>query len=491
MDQTKQTFNRITIVGGGTAGLATALIFNVRLKSQLRIIKSDKIGIIGVGEGSTEHWDDFMKVCFLDTFEMIKKTDATVKLGIYFKNWTKKPYYHNVTNFHQNKLGQYPIGAALNYINDVEQIKITDYHNIDNKVEFTKEYSPSKQYHFNTFKLNQYLTELCKKRGIEIIEDEIEDVTLNENGINTLIGKKEIYTSNFYIDCTGFKRLLISKLGAKWQSYSKYLKLNEAIAFPTGDTNEYTPYTTATAMSSGWMWRIPVWGRHGNGYIFNNNFINAEQAKIEAEKHLGYKVEIAKNIKFEPGALDKPWIKNCMATGLAANFVEPLEASSIATTLNQALVFINHYSPNNQKEIDTFNIKINNIMKNIRDFIALHYITNREDTNFWKNIKNTELPDSLSEKLNVWKYRMAIADDFNDVDYNLFREDNFNTVMYGLNLFDKNMIRKQIDKFNTKMIELCTNNNRGYEYILNELAKTKYISHKKWIEKVRNNTLYE
>ena len=86
---------------------------------------------------------------------------------------------------------------------------------------------------------------------------------------------------------------------------------------------------------------------------------------------------------------------------------------------------------------------------------------------------------------------MAIADDFNDVDYNLFREDNFNTVMYGLNLFDKNMIRKQIDKFNTKMIELCTNNNRGYEYILNELAKTKYISHKKWIEKVRNNTLYE
>lgn len=478
--------DKITIVGGGTAGLATALILKTRLNSHIRVIKSDKIGIIGVGEGSTEHWEDFMKVCGLEMFEMIQKTDATVKLGIYFKNWTKKPYYHNITHFHLNKIGQFPAASALNYVNGVEQVKMTDYHTINSKVEYTKEHAPGRQFHFNTFKLNEYLIEMCERRGIEIVEDEITDVTIDENGINSLISEKETYTSDFYIDCTGFKRLLISKLGAKWQSYSKYLKLNEAIAFPTGDTDEYTPYTTATAMSSGWMWRIPVWGRHGNGYIYDNNFINAEQAKEEVERHLGYKIEIGKNIKFNPGALDKPWIKNCMATGLCANFIEPLEATSIATTIHQAFVFLNHYSKNNQIEIDTFNNKMQKIMENIRDFVVLHYLVDREDTDFWKSMKNVEIPETLKNNLNIWKNRMAIRDDFKDPDYLLFREDNFNAVMYALGLFDKDSVNKQISKYRDGIVKHCESGIEEYETKLDERAKNLYISHKKWVEKARN-----
>ena len=91
--------------------------------------------------------------------------------------------------------------------------------------------------------------------------------------------KKNNYSFDFYIDSSGFKKILIEKLGVKWISYSKYLPMNEAIAFPTGDTEEYTPYTLSKAMTSGWMWRIPTYGRWGNGYVFNNNYINAEQAK--------------------------------------------------------------------------------------------------------------------------------------------------------------------------------------------------------------------
>lgn len=476
-----------TIVGGGTAGLVTALILQKRLNSNLTIIKSDKIGIIGVGEGSTEHWEDFMQVCHLNLWEMLKETDATLKLGIYFKNWSDKPYYHNVGNFNAIKIGQYPAAVGLNYIKDVDQVMNTDYHNIENKVEYLKDKSPSRQFHFNTYKLNEYLIKKCKERNINIIDDEITDVTINNKGIDILIGKKQNYKSDFYIDCTGFKRLLISKLGAKWQSYSKYLKLNEAIAFPTGDTDEYTPFTTATAMSSGWMWRIPVFGRHGNGYIYDNNFMNAEQAKLEAEKHLGHEIEIAKNIKFEPGALDKPWIGNCMATGLAANFVEPLEASSIATTINQAFVFVNHYFPDKDVEVNKFNIKMNKIMENIRDFIAVHYVVNRNDTDFWKSMKSVELPDTLKEKLYVWKYRLVKQNDFDSPDYLLFREDNFNQVLYGLQYFDKNSIEKELMTYSPDLIEYCAgqlkewNNNKS-----NEILEFRYISHKKWLEKARN-----
>ena len=478
---------KIGIVGGGTGGLVTALILKRRFSHlKIDIIKSDKIGIIGVGEGSTEHWSDFMHSIGIDLFDMIQKTDATNKLGIYFKNWTDKPYYHNITHFHKNKLGQYPAGVALNYLAGKDQIKMTDYHTIDCKVEYTKSHAPGRQFHFNTFKLNQFLQDLCKSRGVKITDDEILDVTINEDGIDTLIGQKGVYKSDFYIDCTGFKRLLISKLGAKWQSYSKYLKLNEAIAFPTGDTDEYTPYTTATAMSSGWMWRIPVWGRHGNGYIFDNNFMNAEQAKIEAEKHLGYEVEIAKNIKFEPGALDKPWIKNCMATGLAANFVEPLEASSIATTINQSFIFLNHFFLKNTKEIDKFNTKMKLVMENIRDFIALHYVVKREDTDFWKNMKTVDLPDTLKENLETWKHRLIIRDDFKSPDYLLFREDNFNATMYGLQLFDKTSIQNELNKYDPKIIDFINGGVTSYEINLDELAKNQYISHKKWIEKARN-----
>lgn len=476
----------ITIVGGGTAGLVTALLLKERTRHSVRIIKSDKIGIIGVGEGSTEHWEDFMSVARLNIWDMFDKTDATCKLGIYFKNWTDKPYFHNINHFNKNKIGQYPAGVAINYVNGIEQVKMTDYHALDSRVEFTKEHAPSRQFHFNTFKLNNWLIEKCEQREIEIIEDEINDVTVDENGISSLISDNHTYTSDFYIDCTGFKRLLISKLGAKWQSYSKYLKLNEAIAFPTGDTDEYTPYTTATAMSSGWMWRIPVWGRHGNGYIFDNNFMNAEQAKIEAEKHLGYEIEVAKNIKFEPGALDRPWIKNCMATGLAANFVEPLEASSIATTIQQAFVFINHFIPGNKKEIDTFNSKMQEIMENIRDFIALHYIVKRNDTDFWKNMKTVELPDTLMHKLEMYKSRLPIADDFKSPDYLLFREDNWNSVLYGIEYYDKEKINQELNKYHESVVNYCVEQNKNYEKNLDKLAENKYISHKRWVYKAKN-----
>tara|TARA_R100001369_G_scaffold2032_2_gene6432 strand:- start:825 stop:1562 length:738 start_codon:yes stop_codon:yes gene_type:complete len=243
---------KICIVGGGTAGLVTALILKTRFSSlQIDIIKSDKIGIIGVGEGSTEHWKEFTDFTGIAIKELIKETDATFKGGIMFEDWTKQPYYHSIiSSISDIKFGQYQAGYAYSIINNLKPKEYTSKDSWNNKI---KDNDLPYQFHFNTFKLNNFLLKKCKEKNINIYEDEITKVNIKKGNIESIESRSKKYKHDFYIDSTGFKRLLISKLGAKWKSYSKYLPMNEAIAFPTPDTDEYAPYTLAKAMSSGWL----------------------------------------------------------------------------------------------------------------------------------------------------------------------------------------------------------------------------------------------
>jgi tryptophan halogenase len=276
--------------------------------------------------------------------------------------------------------------------------------------------------------------------------------------------------------------LLISKLGAKWQSYKKYLKMNEAIAFPTSDTEEYNTYTIAKAMNCGWAWNIPTYGRWGNGYIFDSNYINAEQAKDEMEKTIGKKIEIGRHIKFDPGCLDTPWIKNCLAVGLSANFVEPLEATSIGTSINQMFLFTQYFSNYNEQSIDDYNNKMSLIMNNIRDFIVLHYITKREDTEFWKDLKKIELPDTLKTNLERWQTRLPILEDFKGTNYYLFFENNFTQVLYGLGLLNIKNLKNTYDNLNITVKKDL--NIYLKEYF--ERYNNPTIGHKQYLNIIRN-----
>ena len=445
----------ILILGGGTAGLTTALILKTRFPSKtVTVVKSNKIGIIGVGEGSTEHWSYFMQYVGIDYEELLVKTDATLKQGVMFENWTKDNFMHSVpSRLNDLRVGQYlsGYGYLISEHADKKDLNIkSSWDNLINADFLENNQWATNQFHFNTFKLNDFLEQHCKLKNIAIIDDEIVDVKINNNIIKSITGEKQTYQADFFIDSTGFKRFLISKLGATWQSYSEWLKMKEVIAFQTPDTDNYNAYTLCRAMKCGWMFRIPVWGRWGNGYVFDSNYITKEQAQQEVEEYLGHTVEIARNIKFDPGCLDKSWIGNCVAVGLSANFVEPLEATSIGSTINQVFLLTNYLNNYTDDSITQYNTKVTNIMENIRDFIILHYMVDKTESEFWKDIKNIKIPSSLQAKLNRWKHSLPIREDFLSTDYLLFFEQNWINLLYGMDKFNTASIKEEFNSLNTE-----------------------------------------
>ncbi len=472
--------NSILIVGAGTAGLVTALILKTKYTQlNIDIVKSDKIGIIGVGEGSTEHWSDFLGFIGVDKKEIVKKCGATFKVGVNFKDWGTSNYLHQINeNMNPKYAGDFIMYNKL----IAERKSLVDSEFLNNmypKVQLDD--ILIKQFHFDTHKLNDFLQDLCKKRGINIINDEITDVKIDENGITSLNDK---YKADFYIDSTGFKRLLINKLGGEWESYSKYLKMNSAIVFPTGDEDNYNMWTLAKAMKYGWRFKIPVQGRHGNGYIFDSNYITPEQAKEEVEKELGYEIDVKKHIKFDPGALKDTWIKNCVAVGLSANFIEPLEASSIGSSIQSAYVLSQNILNYDEHTIKWYNKSITSINNNIRDFVALHYITPRKDSKFWQDIKEMDIPDSLAEKLDLWKNRLPAVDDLiNDSGYILFQPQHFVVLLEGLDMIDRDTIKEKYLKLDEKLhskLELFESQRNE------EIASWDLITHKQAIKEIYN-----
>lgn len=479
----------IGIVGGGTAGFVAALILKKRFPDiKIDMIRSSKIGIIGVGEGSTEHWKQFMEYVGIDTYDLIKECDATCKIGIMFDNWVNKPYLHSVQDEFAHFAGQYPYIYAnqIAYGSSSQDMSKKTFweNNVETWYKDQPTRCPSAQFHFNTNKLNEFLTNLTLKRGVNIIDDEIEDILLDEHGnINSLKGTANTYTHDFYIDCTGFKRMLISKLGGKWVSYGKYLKMKAAIAFPTPDTENYNIWTLARAMDYGWMFRLPVWGRHGNGYIFDSDYIDADQAKQEAEKYLGFEVDVGKTFKFDPGALENVWIKNCVAVGVSASFVEPMEASSIGTSIQQSFLLMHRLANYDEHVIKSYNKSVNDILENIRDFVILHYLTGKQSNNFWKDVSNLEIPDSLKYRLELWRHKMPTKEDFSDLsNFILFAENNWTLVMQGLGLFDKESIKNELLAVEPSMQQHALT-------VVNEVKKyestVQTFTHKEYIRSIR------
>ena len=445
----------IVIVGGGTAGLTTALTFqNYFPHYNISVVKSPKVEIVGVGEGSTEHWDVFMDLVNIDHIELINETDATIKIGILFNDWSYigSTYTHALLSSDPTSifgtLDNFDLSVIKNDSNPYVLSKFFKDIQFKNKVVLNTRLKSSNQYHFDTFKLNKYLTKKCIERNINIITEHISNVNLdNQGNIASLTSHSNSFIKgDFFIDCSGFKRLLSSKLKSQWISYKDYLPLNQAITFPTDlDLKKgIEPYTKATALQNGWTWQIPTQTRYGNGYVFSNEYTTSDHALNELNTHLGINVEkVAKDIKFEAGKVDKFWIKNCVNIGLAGSFVEPLEAQSIGFSLIQADTlcrFLNSwlFDPSISQ---SYNEILNDSFDNIVNYIQIHYLTKRNDSKFWydKPFKLTEF-----NKSTLFRFSHGIFNptDFKNPQYLMFNRFNFYQVYYGLGLIDSQKILK-------------------------------------------------
>jgi tryptophan halogenase len=445
MDDETIVRRRVVIVGGGNAGLIIALLLRRAFpKYEITIVKSDEIGTIGVGEGSTEHWRGYMDFLKIQTSELLTATLGTHKRGIRFEGWTTgiPEYFHAVSGLGNDSPRVLEVNAVYAALLARGELlsDATSHHGFkENLVPAIDPHRSVNQFHFDTHKLNEFFVRKCQKRNIRFVEGKVVDVELSDSEWIESIrieGRDDLVEADFWIDASGFNRVLMSHLpGSKWNSFSKYLLTDSAIAFRTESdpSGEIRPYTRAIAMDNGWSWEIPTQAARGMGYVYSSEFCSEEQAVTEMEDLLHSDIGDYRHFQFDPGYLDKVWIGNCVAVGLAGSFVEPLEATSIGATIQQSYALVGLLAPfrkGNTYSIKEYNRMFEGMMLNIRDMIRLHYVSDREDTPFWAAQKQTPIPESLEHLLGVWSERVPEGTDLQGPWY-LFKTPHFYHVAQG------------------------------------------------------------
>ncbi len=421
----------IVIAGGGTAGWLAALIISKRKpQHKITLVESSTIGIIGAGEGSTGTMTNIIQNITFDygcnESDFVKSCDVTAKLGIKFVDWSGDKNYY-ISPITGSYTAHVPVDYAFHHVLSnmpKNKLHVSSENGLlieNNKDTLTTVNGPA-AYHFDAHKVGQYFKKICGDK-INHVESEITEVMLTENGsIKSLklSNGSEIF-SDFFIDATGFSRKLISSIGAKWYSYKKYLPVDRAMPFITKyDPSEtIQPVTVARAQQHGWMWQIPLLRRKGCGYVYSSEYVTDADAQKELEINLGHEVDPIKIIKFDSGRLENLWIKNCLAVGLSAAFAEPLEATSIHTTIlqleNFAMQFLEDTSADTvvESKVDAYNETFGYMYDLLKDFLVLHYKTKRADTEFWKYVNSDEsLTDFTREILEISKIRSPTPGNF-------------------------------------------------------------------------------
>ena len=469
----------VTILGAGTAGWISAYIlsdffYTNKQDVKVTIVDPSSIPIIGVGEGTTGIFYDFLKRYNLDELDFLRETKATLKFGIVHKDWKElnHQYYGPIDDPHLlaskkdpedfEYLNVYAVAAGRSVADVHLHTKLME----TNKVPFNLENSrPDLKspffyaYHFDNHLVGNYLRK--RSKNIEILDEVYTHASLNKNGeIEKLHFEsgKEIET-DLVLDCTGFRKLLINKLyNVGWKSYQKNLPVNRAMPFFLKlDEKNISNYTLAWAQKNGWMWQIPTQERIGAGYVYCDDFTSPEEAKIEIEKVLGHEIEPRNDIKFTSGRIEKSWVKNCIAIGLASGFLEPLEATSIHSTLIQMILFATDYLKeemdfNNEKIMDEFNDRVGRQFDDFMIFLNTHYVSNREDSDFWKFVKNDCIHEDTINLINKWKNQLPRMSDFDLYLSGLphVQSQLYYPVLDGLGLLQKDIAREEMNNFNLK-----------------------------------------
>lgn len=419
----------VVIVGGGTAGWMAAAVLSRLLpqhRLNIRLIESDEIGIVGVGEATLPHMKDFNDQVGIDEADMIRATKATFKLGIEFRDWgfVGSSYIHpfGIHGASEMSLGfQHKWVRALKAGRefDLEAFSFAIVAARSNRFDFplangsgvSSTYSYA--YHFDASLYAAFLRDLCEARGVRRTEGKVQGVAIaTESGdIRSLtLESGEVVEGDFFIDCTGFRSLLLGDtLGVAWEDWAKWLPCDRAWAVPSENVGELAPYTRSTAHEAGWQWRIPLQHRTGNGHVFSTQFTTEDRAREILLSNLeGAPLAEPRLLRFQAGRRITSWNGNCLALGLASGFLEPLESTSIYL-IQIALMHLLPLFPSQSLDPalrDEFNRKMDLEYDRIRDFLILHYhLTSRTDSEMWRYCRSLSVPESLTHKMELFRQR--------------------------------------------------------------------------------------
>ena len=417
----------IVIVGGGTAGWMSAAALSKLLgpACTIRLIESDEIGIIGVGEAPIPNIRNFNTALGIDEDEFLRTTQGTFKLGIEFVNWGAigDRYLHgfgkvgkdlNALSFHQYWLRARQLGRSSGLgaysINTVAPLQA--------KFMRAREDMPgsplgdiANAFHFDAGLYARFLRGQAEQRGVLRTEGKIVRVLQREPDgfIETVVMANGARISgDLFIDCSGIRGLLIEQtLHAGFEDWSYWLPCDTAQAVPCESVAPLLPMTRSTAHSAGWQWRIPLQHRIGNGHVYSGHFMGDDEAASILMNNLdGPALAAPRTIRFTTGRRKSFWVGNCVAVGLSSGFLEPLESTSIhlIQTAITRLVSLFPHAGFDAPDIAEYNAQTQTEYERIRDFLILHYkATERDDSPFWNHCRTMAIPATLQHKMDLFR----------------------------------------------------------------------------------------
>lgn len=450
------TVRHVVIIGGGTAGWMSAAGIVTMLGQQAQgdvglrvtLIESEAIGIVGVGEATLPHIKAFNDTLGINEAEFMAATSATMKLGIEFADWGRKgdSYIHPFGDFGIANEGV-PFHHFWRRMADEAATGPLDDYSLPILAARAGKFQPPSQdarsalstfryaYQFDALKYAPYMRSLAQERGVTRVEGKVTQV--HQNGatgdiVSVELEDGQVIEGDLFVDCSGFFGVMIEQaLATGYDEWTNWLPCDRAVAAPCESAGPLLPYTRATADSAGWRWRIPLQHRTGNGHVYSSSFISdddALQALLDGMD--GEPLADPRQLRFVTGKRRKLWNHNCIAIGLAGGFLEPLESTSIYLIQEGITKLLEMFprTADQSAERDEYNRRMDLEFERIRDFLILHYhATQRDDSDFWNHMRTMQVPDSLTEKMQLFRDGGRVA----AYDHGLFLVPSWVAVLIG------------------------------------------------------------
>ncbi|MEP1445167.1 MAG: tryptophan halogenase family protein [Paraglaciecola sp.] len=413
-----QKVENVVILGGGTAGWMTAALLTKSIKNiNVKLVESEQIGTIGVGEATIPSLHFFNDMLGINSTNFVRNTSGSFKLGIKFENWHKQDasYFHG---FGSTGLGMWAAGFHEYWRRglDLGISKPFSHYNFEAMAALSNKFAhqqngPNFAYHLDASLYAKMLKQESEKNGVTRIEGLVKQVnTHTESGdiLSLELANGTVVEGDLFIDCSGFKGVLINEtLKTPFIDWSHWLPMDSAIALQTKLSEAPSPYTRSIANHAGWQWRIPLQHRMGNGIVYSQQYMSDDEAReLLVSSVEGEMLTEPRKLSFKTGYREKQWNKNCVAIGLAGGFIEPLESTAIHI-IQQGIMQLIKYFPSygiNALEVEEYNRYMMTDYNEIKDFIVLHYCqTERDDSPFWRFCKNMDIPETLKSRMELFK----------------------------------------------------------------------------------------